>query len=65
MKNKAAAMRRQVQGALKSAISDHGVITKPLIGSVLKRLENQPEYKRLLENDGSETQTLDDAPKGA
>lgn len=50
----AEAMRRQVKGALKSCIEDHGPVTKNLIGSVLKRLENQPEYQRLL-NDGRKT----------
>lgn len=42
-------MRKQIKGALKSAISDHGPVTKNLIGSVLKRLENQPVYRRLLD----------------
>jgi hypothetical protein len=42
------AIRRQVKGALKACISDHGPVTKNLIGSVLKRLEHQPEYRRLL-----------------
>jgi hypothetical protein len=42
-------MRRQVKGALKSCIADHGPITKPLIGSVLKRLEAQPVYRRLMD----------------
>jgi hypothetical protein len=48
-------MRRQIKGALKSCIADHGPVTKNLIGSVLKRLENQPAYRRLLNDNGRET----------
>lgn len=42
------AMRNQIKGALKGCIHDHGPVTKNLIGSVLKRLEHQPMYRRLL-----------------
>lgn len=45
--NLSEAIKRQVQGALRSCINAHGPITKNLIGSVLKRLEGQPEYRRL------------------
>jgi hypothetical protein len=41
-------MRRQIKGALKSAIAAHGPIHKNLIGSVLKRLEHEPVYKGIV-----------------
>lgn len=46
--DKKQAMRNQIKGAIKGCIHDHGPVTKSLIGSVLKRLEHQPEYRRLL-----------------
>lgn len=48
------AMRRQIKGALKAAISDHGPIDKNLIGSVLKRLESQPVYRSILDGRAQE-----------
>lgn len=50
-----AALRRQIKGALKACLSDHGTITKDLIGSVLKRLENQPMYQQLIGKTSQQT----------
>lgn len=42
-------LKKQIKGALKACIHDHGKITRDLIGSVIKRLENQPVYRNLIE----------------
>lgn len=42
-------LKKQIVGAIKSTLNAHGRIDRGLIGSVLKRLESQQEYRSLTE----------------